>query len=144
MKDSELLELGRMHLEVDTPFVSAETLRDHLIELISWCAIRGIALRRYLPFSANSCRSSLCREFATSWIWCCYNSPQSVPTGRMLLGPYGLVTIFVLSYMENGHPYESRVTIAYFFTSHDHIHQVQVLWGTLPLPLVFRCVWSIR
>ena len=35
MKDSELLELGRMHLEVDTPFVSAETLRDHLIELIS-------------------------------------------------------------------------------------------------------------
>ena len=35
VKDSELLELGRMHLEVDTPFVSAEALRDHLIELIS-------------------------------------------------------------------------------------------------------------
>ena len=35
VKDSELLELGRMHLEVDTPFASAEVLRDHLIELIS-------------------------------------------------------------------------------------------------------------
>ena len=35
VKDSELLELGRMHLEVDTPFASAEALRDHLIELIS-------------------------------------------------------------------------------------------------------------
>ena len=35
VKDSELLELSRMYLEVDTPFVSAEALRDHLIELIS-------------------------------------------------------------------------------------------------------------
>ena len=34
VKDSELLELGRKHLEVDTSF-SAEALRDHLIELIS-------------------------------------------------------------------------------------------------------------
>ena len=30
VKDSELLELGRMHLEVDTPFVSAETARSPL------------------------------------------------------------------------------------------------------------------
>ena len=35
VKDSELLELGRIHLETDTPFASAEALRDHLIELIS-------------------------------------------------------------------------------------------------------------
>ena len=35
VKDSELLALGRTHLEMDTPFVSAEALRDHLIELIS-------------------------------------------------------------------------------------------------------------
>ena len=35
VKDSELLELGRKHLEVDTHFASAEALRDHLIELIS-------------------------------------------------------------------------------------------------------------
>ena len=71
------------------------------ITSLSWfvCAIWGIALRRCLPFSANSCRGSLCRGFATSWIWCYHNSPQSVPPGRMLLGPYGLVTIFVLSHM---------------------------------------------
>ena len=31
VKDRELLELGRMDLEVDTPFASAEALRDHLI-----------------------------------------------------------------------------------------------------------------
>ena len=36
---------------------------------------------------------------------------------------------------ENGSPYEPRVTIAYFFTSHDHIHHVRVLWGTSPLLL---------
>ena len=35
----------------------------------------------------------------------------------------------------NGQPYEPRVTIAYFFTSHDHIHHVRVLWGILPLLL---------
>ena len=32
---------------------------------------------------------------------------------------------------ENGCPYELEVTIAYFSTSHDHIHHVQVLWSTL-------------
>ena len=35
VKDSELLALGRTHLEIDTPFVSAEALRNYLIELIS-------------------------------------------------------------------------------------------------------------
>ena len=35
VKDSELLELGRILLETDTPFASAEALRDHLIEVIS-------------------------------------------------------------------------------------------------------------
>ena len=34
-KDSDLLALGTMHLKMDTPFDSAEALRDHLIELIS-------------------------------------------------------------------------------------------------------------
>ena len=35
VKDSDLLALGNTHLETDTPFVSTEELRDHLIELIS-------------------------------------------------------------------------------------------------------------
>ena len=114
VKDSELLELGRKHLEVDTPFASAEALRDHLIELIS---VRNLRHRPEALFAPSSCRGSLCRGFATSWTWCSHNSPQSVPPGRMLLGPYGLVTI------------------AYFFTSHDHIHHVRILWGNLPLLL---------
>ena len=33
VKDSDLLALGTTHLKMDTPFDSAETLRDHLIEL---------------------------------------------------------------------------------------------------------------
>ena len=33
-KDSDLLALGTTHLKMDTPFDSAEALRDHLIELI--------------------------------------------------------------------------------------------------------------
>ena len=35
VKDSDLLALGTTHLEMATPFESAEALRDHLIELIS-------------------------------------------------------------------------------------------------------------
>ena len=35
VKDSDLLALGTTHLKMDTPFASAEALRDHLIELIS-------------------------------------------------------------------------------------------------------------
>ena len=35
VKDSDLLTLGTTHLEMETPFESAEALRDHLIELIS-------------------------------------------------------------------------------------------------------------
>ena len=35
VKDSDILALGTTHLEMDTPFDSAEALRDHLIELIS-------------------------------------------------------------------------------------------------------------
>ena len=33
--DIDLLALGTKHLEMETPFELAETLRDHLIELIS-------------------------------------------------------------------------------------------------------------
>ena len=36
---------------------------------------------------------------------------------------------------ENGYPFQPRVTIAYFFTSHDHIHHVRISWGSLPLLL---------
>ena len=77
VKDSELLALGRMHLEMDTPF----------------------ALRRCLLCSANSCRGSLCLGYVTSWTLCYHNSPQSVAAGRMLLELYGLATTFVSPHM---------------------------------------------
>ena len=35
VKDIDLLALGTKHLDMETPFESAEALRDHLIELIS-------------------------------------------------------------------------------------------------------------
>ena len=38
--DSDLLALGTTHLAMDTPFVLAEALWDHLIELISVCNLR--------------------------------------------------------------------------------------------------------
>ena len=36
---------------------------------------------------------------------------------------------------DNGYPCQPKVTIAYFFTSHDNIHHVRVFWCTLPLLL---------
>ena len=36
---------------------------------------------------------------------------------------------------EHGYPCQPKVTIAYFFTSHDNIHHVRVFWGPLPLLL---------
>ena len=35
----------------------------------------------------------------------------------------------------NGYPYKPKVAIAYFYTAHDNIHHVRVLWSTLPLLL---------
>ena len=90
-KDSDLLALGTMHLKMDTPFDSAEALRDHLIELIS--------LRLCLLCSANSYRGSRCPGCVIPWTSCCHNSPQSEPPGRTLLGPYGLATTYVLPHM---------------------------------------------
>ena len=93
VKDSELLALKLTFLLF---------LQRHCgITSLSWlvCAIWGIALRRCLLFSANSCRGSLCLGYATSWTLCYHNSHQSVPCGRMLLGLYGLATIFVLPHM---------------------------------------------
>ena len=97
VQDSELLEVGRMHLEVDTPFASAEALRFLDLVLPQLTPVRA-------PWAA-----------ATRTLWTCHH-------------------IRTITH-ENGHPYEPRVTIAYFFTSHDHIHHVRVLWGTLPLLL---------
>ena len=68
-----------------------------------------------------------------SWTFCCRNSLQSVPWADATR-TYGPATTGATSH-EKGHPFQPRVTIAYFFTSHDHIHHVRVFLGTLPLLL---------
>ena len=134
VKDSELLELGRMHLEVDTPFVSAEALRDHLIELIS---VRNL---RHRPEALFALFRQFLQRLTLPRI--CHFLDLVLPQLTPVRAPWADATrtlwtchhIRAITH-ENGHPYEPRVTIAYFFTSHDHIHHVRVLWGTLPLLL---------
>ena len=98
-ESSELLELGRKHLEVDNHFASAEALRDHLIELISVRNLRHRPEALFALFRQFLQRLSLPRicHFLDLVL---PQLTQSVPPGRMLLGPYGLATIFVLSHMQ--------------------------------------------
>ena len=134
VKDSELLELGRMHLEVDTPFASAEVLRDHLIELIS---VRNL---RHRPEALFALFRQFLQRLTLPRI--CHFLDLVLPQLTPVRAPWADAarTLWTCHHIraithENGHPYEPRVTIAYFFTSHDHIHHVRVLWGTLPLLL---------
>ena len=80
VKDSDLLALGTTHLEMETPFESAEALRDHLIELIS---VRNLRHRPEALFALfrQFLQRPRCLGYATSWTLCCRNSLQSVPMG---------------------------------------------------------------
>ena len=126
VKDSELLELGRKHLEVDTPFASAETLRDHLIELISVRNLRHSPEVLFALFRQFLQRLSLRRicHFLDLVL------PQLTPVRALWAD--ATRTLWTCHYIraiayENGQPYGLRVTIAYFFTSHDHIHHIRIL-----------------
>ena len=140
VKDSDVLALGTTHLAMDTPFVSAEALRDHLIELIS---VR-IARRLCLLCSANSCRGSLCLGYVTSWTLCYHNWPQSVLPGRMLLGRYGLATIFVPPRMRTDIRMSQGLPL---LTSLRHMITF-TMWGFSGAPLRSSCFriheWFIR
>ena len=134
VKDSELLTLGRTHLEIDTPFASAEALRDHLIELIS---VRNL---RHRPEALFALFRQFLQRLTLPRI--CHFLDLVLPQLTPVRAPWADATRTLwtchhirASTHENGYPYEPRVTIAYFFTSHDHIHHVRVLWGTLPLLL---------
>ena len=134
VKDSELLALGRIHLETDTPFASAEALRDHLIELIS---VRNL---RHRPEALFALFRQFLQRLTLPRI--CHFLDLVLPQLTPVRAPWADATRTLLtchhiraSSHANGQPYEPRVTIAYFFTSHDHIHHVRVLWGILPLLL---------
>ena len=134
VKDSELLALGRIHLEADTPFASAEALRDHLIELIS---VRNL---RHRPEALFALFRQFLQRLTLPRI--CHFLDLVLPQLTPVRAPWADATRTLwtchhirASSHANRQPYEPRVTIAYFFTSHDHIHHVRVLWGILPLLL---------
>ena len=93
VKDSDLLALGTKHLGMETPFETAEALRDHLIELIS---VRNLRHRPEALFALfrQFLQRLRCLGYATFWTLCCRNLLLYVPHGLMLLGPYGPATTF--------------------------------------------------
>ena len=139
VKDSELLELGRIHLETDTSFASAEALRDHLIELISVRNLRHRPEALFALFRQFLRRLTLHRICHFLDLVLPQLTPVRAPWADAVdLPPYSCVLIC------KRQPFEPRVTIAYFFTSHDQIHHVRVL-GASHLSSCFRTRgWSIR
>eukprot|EP00434_Breviolum_minutum_P046070 symbB.v1.2.041471.t1/scaffold8251.1/size7089/1 len=134
VKDSDLLTLGTTHLEMETPFESAEALRDHLIELIS---VRNL---RHRPEALFALFRQFLQRLTLPRI--CHFLDLVLPQLTSVRAPWADATRTLwtchhirASSHENGYPFQPRVTIAYFFTSHDHIHHVRIFWGTLPLLL---------
>ena len=125
---------GSKHLEMETPFESAEALRDHLIELIS---VRNLRHRPEALFA-------LFRQFLQRLTLpgLCHFLDLVLPQLTPVRAPWAGATrtlwtchhIRATSH-DNGYPCQPKVSIAYFFTSHDNIHHVRVFWGTLPLLL---------
>ena len=134
VKDSDLLTLGTTHLEMETPFESAEALRDHLIELIS---VRNL---RHRPEALFALFRQFLQRLTLPRI--CHFLDLVLPQLTPVRAPWADATRTLwtchhirASSHENGYPFQPRVTSAYFFTSHDHIHHVRIFWGTLPLLL---------
>ena len=132
--DIDLLALGTKHLEMETPFESAEALRDHLIELISVRNLRHRPEALFALFRQFSQRLTLPRL--------CHFLDLVLPQLTPVRAPWADATrtLWTCHYIratshDNGYPCQPKVTIAYFFTSHDNIHHVRVFWGTLPLLL---------
>ena len=117
-----------------TPFESTEALRDHLIELIS---VRNL---RHRPEALFALFRQFLQRLTLPRI--CHFLDLVLPQLTPVRAPWADATrtlwtchhIRATSH-EKGYPFQPRVTIAYFFTSHDHIHHVRVFWGTLPLLL---------
>ena len=134
VKDIDLLALGTKHLEMETPFESAEALRDHLIELISVRNLRHRPEALFALFRQFLQRLTLPRL--------CHFLDLVLPQLTPVRAPWADATrtlwtchhIRATSH-DNGYPCQPKVTIAYFFTSHDNIHHVRVFRGTLPLLL---------
>ena len=117
-----------------TPFESAEALRDHLIELISVRNLRHRPEALFALFRQFLQRLTLPRL--------CHFLDLVLPQLTPVRAPWADATrtLWTCHYIratshDSGYPCQPKVTIAYFFTSHDKIHHVRVFWGTLPLLL---------
>ena len=134
VRETDLLALGTKHLDMGAPLESAEALRDHLIELVS---VRNLKHRPEALFA-------LFRQFLQRLTLprLCHFLDLVLPQLTPVRAPWADATrtlwtchhIRAVSH-ENGYPYQPKVAIVYFFTAHDNIHHVRVLWGTLPLLL---------
>ena len=93
VQDSDLLALGTTHLEMETPFESAEALRDHLIELISVRNLRHHPEALFALFRQFLQRVTLPRICHFLDLVLPQLTPVRAP-GRMLLGLYGPATTF--------------------------------------------------
>ena len=142
VREADLLALGTKHLDMGAPLESAEALRDHLIELVS---VRNLKHRPEALFA-------LFRQFLQRLTLprLCHFLDLVLPQLTPVRAPWADATrtlwtchhIRAISH-KNGYPYQPKVTIAYFFTAHDNIHHVRVLWGTLPLLLFPIPEWCI-
>ena len=132
--ETDLLALGTKHLGMGTPLGSVEALRDRLIELVS---VRNLKHRPEALFA-------LLRQFLQRLTLprLCHFLDLVLPQLTPVRAPWADATrtLWTCHHIgavnhKNGHPHRPKVAIAYFFTSHDNIHHVQVHWGTLPLLL---------
>ena len=121
VKDIDLLALGTKHLEMETPFESAEALRDHLIELISVRNLRHRPEALFALFRQFLQRLTLPRL--------CHFLDLVLPQLTPVRAPWADATrtLWTCHYIratshDHGYPCQPKVTIAYFFTSHDNIH----------------------
>ena len=109
-------------------------MRDHLIELVSVRNLRHRPEALFALFRQFLQRLTLPRL--------CHFLDLVLPQLTPVRAPWADATrtlwtchhIRATSH-DNGYPCQPKVSIAYFFTSHDNIHHVRVFWGTLPLLL---------
>ena len=99
VKDSDLLALGTTHLKMDTPFDTAEALRDHLIELISVRNLRHRPEALFALFRQFLQRLTLPRMCHFLDLVLPQLTPVRAPWADATRTLYGLATTFVLPHM---------------------------------------------
>ena len=141
VKDSDLFALGTTHLEMDTPFDSAEALRDHLIEMISvatWASPWGLVCS--VPPILAEAHFARC---VTSWTLCYHNSPQSVALGGRYWDFVDLPPHSCFLTWEWMSVSAKSYSCSFLYVAWPYPRRADS-WGTLPLPCFRIHEWCIR